>query len=627
MSHQPNGGRRELLLLSLGALGVVYGDIGTSPLYAIKEAFYGHFAIPINQTNVLGVLSLVIWLMISIVVVKYLTFLLRADHQGQGGIVALLTLLTGEGASSGRRRTILVALGLVGSALLYGDGVITPAVSVLSAVEGLSVAAPGLERLIVPLTVVILLALFATQHRGTASIGVVFGPIILVWMAVIGALGLRSIVAHPQILSAVNPLHAVEFFAANRLMGFLVLSAVVLAVTGGEALYADLAHFGKRPIRLSWYCVAFPALLLNYLGQGALLLTQPDEAVNPFYELAPEWAQFPLVLLATAATVVASQALISASFSLTQQLVNLGYMPRLRIIHTSATQEGQIFVPKINAALMVACIALVLSFKSSSALAAAYGLSVTGTMAVTTILFYFVARLLWGWSGLFAGLLCGAFLIIELSLFGANIPKILHGGWVPLVIGGCLFVLMSTWRKGRILLTETFKGSTLEMEPFLAEIATRKPPRVPGTAIFFTKEREGVPPVLLHHLKHNEVLHQRVVLLSVVPERVPDVPRGREVETTALGQGIYRMILRHGFVEAPNVTRALATMMLDDQPVNLARTTFYFGRETILPTGRGKMARWRKRLFGLMARNANPATAYYGLPPNRIVELGTQVAL
>ncbi len=627
MSHSGSGSRRELLVLSLGALGIVYGDIGTSPLYAVREAFHGPFAIAATPGNVLGVMSLVIWVMTLIIVVKYLTLLLRADHQGQGGILALLTMLTGDVRSVGRHRAVFIVLGLFGAALLYGDGIITPAISVLSAVEGLAVAAPSLESLVVPVTVAILLVLFAAQRRGTGPIGVVFGPLILVWMVVIALLGIRGIATEPGVLAAFNPVHAVRFFLANGKEGFLILSAVVLVVTGGEALYADLGHFGRRPIRLSWFTVAFPALILNYLGQGAFLLRNPDATFNPFYELAPQWARFPLVLLATAATVVASQALISACFSLTQQLVNLGYMPRVEIIHTSARFEGQIYVPTINTFLMLSCITLVLFFRSSSSLAAAYGLSVTGTMAVTTVLFYFVARSRWNWSALHAGAWAGCFLAIELALLGANLVKILHGGWVPLAVGAALYLLMSTWRKGRLLVIESFRDAVLDMEPFLAEVAARNPPRVPGTAVFMTREQKGVPPVLLHHLKHNEVLHQNVILLSVVAERVPEVSLESQIEVIDLGTGVYRMILRHGFMSAPNITQALSAIKLGDQPINLARTSFYFGRETILPTGRGRMARWRKKLFAIMSRNATPATAFFGVPPNRVVELGTQVAL
>ncbi len=627
MSHPTAGGRRDLLLLSLGALGIVYGDIGTSPLYTIKEAFFGHFHLPVDRANVLGVLSLIIWAIVILIIFKYLTLLVRVDHQGQGGILALLTLVTAGLAVRSRRRRIFVIIGLFGAALIYGDGVLTPAISVVSAVEGLAIAAPGLSNLVVPLAVVILIGLFLVQRRGTGSIGVVFGPVILLWMVVMALLGLRSLLETPEVVAAFDPRHAVAFFVDNGRLGFFVLSAVVLAVTGGEALYADLGHFGKNPIRLSWYTIVCPALLLNYLGQGALLLRHPEGITHPFYELAPTWFRLPLILLATCAAVIASQALISAAFSLTQQLVNLGYIPRVKIIHTSATMMGQIYVPSINTLLMVACVLVVILLRTSSALAGAYGLSITITMAIDSLLFFFAVRKSLGWALPKALALVGLFLSVELALMGANFIKIAHGGWFPLVVGGCLYLLMSTWRRGRLLLGEAFQSSVLELEPFLKEVGSRNPPRVPGTAVFMTREASGVPPVLLHHLKHNEVLHKRVLLLSVVSERVPWVPKDQTVEIHELDRGFFRMVLRHGFLETPNVTQVLKENQLGDKPFDLNRTTFYFGRETILPTGRGKMATWRKKLFGIMARNANPATSFFNIPPNRVVELGTQVAL
>ena len=621
------GGKQALAVLALGALGVVYGDIGTSPLYSVKESVHGPFAVPATPENVLGILSLMIWSILLMVVLKYLTILLRADHQGQGGILALLTLLTSSELVSGRRRTLVTSLGLFGAALLYGDGIITPAVSVLSAVEGLGVVAPALGKLVVPVTLAILIVVFAVQSRGTGKIGVVFGPVVFLWFLTIGGLGLLELVHRPEVLLAVNPLHAASFFASNGWTGFFVLSSVVLVVTGGEALYADLGHFGRAPIRLAWYTVALPALLLNYFGQGALLLRHPESAHNPFYELAPAWAQIPLILIATAAAVVASQALISASFSLTQQLVNLGYIPRVNIVHTSAALPGQIYVPKINTFLMIACVLLVASFRTSSSLAAAYGLAVVGTMGITTVLFYFVARLHWKWSPGLAGSVAGLFLVIELAFLCANLIKIKQGGWVPLAVGLFLYLLMSTWRKGRLLLADTLKDATLGIEPFLADISHRKPHRVPGTAVFMTRQTTGVPQVLLHHLKHNGVLHEQVVLLSVIPERVPEVEAKQRYRCEELGQGLFRVHIRHGFMESPNVYKVLTSKEIGGRKLNLQRTSFYFGRETILYDGRGKMSRWRKRLFSLMARNANSATAYYDIPPNRVVELGTQVAL
>ncbi|HRC84753.1 MAG TPA: potassium transporter Kup [Thermoanaerobaculia bacterium] len=625
--HHVPASPKDLVALSFGALGVVYGDIGTSPLYALKESFHADWGISTASENILGILSLIFWSLMLVVVVKYLAILLRADHHGQGGILALLTLLTVNPAVRGRRLFLITTLGLFGAALLYGDGMITPAVSVLSAIEGLKIAAPGLEKAIVPLTVAILIALFAVQRRGTASIGTLFGPVILVWFLTIGTLGLVALASAPQVLAALNPVWAVRFFSQHGLKGFWVLSAVVLAVTGGEALYADLGHFGRKPIRLAWFSLAMPALLLNYFGQGALLLNHPQAVENPFYELAPSWFRLPLIAIAAAATVVASQALISASYSLTEQLVNLGFMPRLRIIHTSAKLQGQIFVPKVNSALMVACVLLVVQFKSSSALAAAYGLSVVGTMLITSILFFFVARLHWGWKTPLALAVAGSFMVIECAFLGANLIKLVHGGWVPLVVGVALYLMMSTWRRGRELLANSYGTASLEIEPFLADIEARAVHRVPGTAVFMTRQTGGVPQVLLHHLKHNYVLHKHVVLLSVVSENVPDLPRGERLEISDLGHGFHRVIVRHGFMQPPKVAWVISHLVLDGEPVTLASTSFFLGRETIIPTGKGAMSRWRKRLFGLMSRNSNPALAFFGLPPNRVVELGMQVAL
>ena len=623
------GTRRELAALSLGALGVVYGNIGTSPLYAIREAFHGPWAVPVRPENVLGVLSLMIWALVLVIAIKYLAVLLRADHQGQGGIIALLTILIPTGGSS-RSRTLawITTVSLFGAALLYGDGVITPSMSVLSAVEGLEVSAPGLGRLVIPLTLAILIALFAMQSRGTGRIGAVFGPVILIWFAAIAAAGVWGVGQEPRVLGAFNPLWAVRFFADNGAMGFLVLSAVVLVVTGGEALYADLGHFGRRPIRIAGFAVALPALVLNYLGQGALLLERPAAAHAPFYELVPAWGRFPMVILATAATVVASQALITACYSLTQQLVHLGYIPRVRIIHTSARIEGQIYVPQVNTFLVVACVAMVVLFQDSSRMAAAYGLAVVGTMLVTTILFYFVARRHWGWGVLPAGSLAGCFALLEAALLGANLLKLAHGAWIPVVVGVGLYVLMSTWRRGRALLSASLKSeAALPSEALVADLAARKLPRVAGTAVFMTRLARGLPQVLLHHLKHNRVLHERVILLTVEPLPVPEVAADQRVEILELGQGLFRVVIRHGFMELPGIPGELTRQPVGGQAIDLAGTSFYLGRETILPSGAGRMARWRKRLFGVMARNAETPALFFGLPPNRVVELGTQIAL
>ncbi len=581
--------RGEILALALGALGVVYGDIGTSPLYAMREAFHGPFALAVSPVNVLGVLSLMIWALIVVVAIKYLVVLLRADHGGQGGILALLTILLTAPRLSARRLAALTTLALFGAALLYGDGVITPAMSVLSAVEGLEVSAPALGPLVLPLTVAILIALFAVQSRGTGKLGAVFGPIVLLWFTTIGMVGVRGILADPSVLEAFDPRWAARFMMANTTTGFLILSAVVLVVTGGEALYADLGHFGRTPIRIAGFAVALPALLLNYLGQGSLLLRSPETAHNPFYELVPVWGRNAMVLLATAATVVASQALITASFSLTQQLMNLGFIPRVRIIHRSHRIAGQIYVPQVNTFLMVACILLVLVFRNSSGLAAAYGLSVVGTMSVTSILFYFVARRKWNWSRLTAGGLTGAFLVVEGALLGANLLKLAHGAWIPLVVGAGLYTLMSTWRRGRDLLTKSLaRELELPAETLVAELAAHKLQRVPGTAVFMTRLASGLPQVLLHHIKHNRVLHERVILLSVEALTVPEVADDARIETQELGHGLYRVILRHGFMETPWIDTTLANVPIGGEPLEINRTSFYLGRETILSSGSRK---------------------------------------
>lgn len=618
---------RGLALLTLGALGIVYGDIGTSPLYALKEAFGGSHAVPVTAANILGILSLIFWSLVLIVVIKYLTFVLRADNQGEGGVLSLLALLARGNGEKDSRRPIIIAAGLFGAALLFGDGIITPAISVLSAVEGLEVAAPGLERLVVPLTIAILVGLFLVQKRGTAGIGRLFGPVMVVWFACLAVLGLTGILGQPSVLGAVDPRHAIQFFAVNRGLGFLALGTVVLVVTGVEALYADLGHFGIRPIRLGWYAVVFPALLLNYFGQGALLLGDPGAVVNPFFQLVPAWGLYPMVALATVATVIASQALISASFSITRQAVQLGYFPRVTIVHTSASAAGQIYIPEMNAALMIGCIALVIGFRESTNLAAAYGMAVVGTMTITTVLFYFVAREVWGWSAVRAGALGGLFLAVDLAFLSANAVKITHGGWLPLIVAAVVYALMTTWKSGRARLEADLRSRTLPLDLFLADIARSCPVRVPGTAVIMTRESDGVPPVLLHHFKHNKVLHEDVVLLSVVSRNVPVVPDAARVEIRDHGQGFHRIVARYGFMETPDIPALLApcrSAELDFPPLG---TTFVLGRETLLVTGRPGMARWRKHLFALLARNARPATAFFNIPPNRVVELGTQLEL
>jgi KUP system potassium uptake protein len=638
LSERPADGRQapthaqgSLALLALGALGVVYGDIGTSPLYALRECFVGPHALPITAPNVLGILSLVFWSLIVIVCVKYLMFLMRADNEGEGGILALLALIEDKGSNGSRRRNRLILIGLFGAALLYGDGMITPAISVLSAVEGLGVATATFEPFIVPISVAILVGLFLIQRRGTGGIGAVFGPAMLVWFMTIGGLGLHAILTqhplHVSVLSALNPWHALRFFAENGSAAFFALGAVVLCVTGCEALYADMGHFGRRPIRLAWYVVAFPGLLLNYFGQGALLLTEGAAVTNPFYQLAPAWGLLPLVALSTVATIIASQALISGAYSITQQAVQLGYAPRFAIIHTSETAAGQIYMPEVNWALMVSCVVLVVTFKSSSSLAGAYGIAVTGTMTVTSILFYVFLRKRRQWPILRAGALVAVFLAFELAFLCANLPKIDDGGWFPLVIGLTVFAILTTWKRGRGELGRLLQDGSLPIELFLQDVAAQQPHRVDGTAVFMTSTATGVPPVLLHHFKHNRTLHKRIVLLSITSEKRPEVPNAERLEISDLGQGFYRVVARFGFIETPRISQVLDLCRAEGLEFQMQSTTFVLGRETLLISGRTHMARWRKRLYRFLARNAPSATSYFEIPPNRVVELGVQIEL
>ncbi|HSO37729.1 MAG TPA: potassium transporter Kup [Labilithrix sp.] len=622
----PHHGHPKGVALLVGAIGVVFGDIGTSPLYALKECFSAEnpHHIAASPANVLGILSLVFWALTIVIAIKYLTFIMRADNNGAGGILALLALVPVDKKREGSPSP-LVMLALFGTALLYGDGVITPAISVLSAIEGVEVATSAAKPVVLPLTIGVLVALFLVQKWGTGGIGKVFGPTTLVWFFVIAVLGGRELVHSPEVLRAIDPRYAVSFFAANGGHGFLVLGSVFLVVTGGEALYADMGHFGRSPIRKGWYLIVFPALLLNYFGQGALLIRNPGAAMNPFYGLVPSWALYPVVGIATAATVVASQALISGAFSLTQQAVQLGFFPRVTIVHTSSSTEGQIFIPEINTALLVACVSCVLLFKSSTALAAAYGIAVTGTMAITTVIYYVVLTRSWGWSKVKAGTLAGLFLIFDLAFFTANAAKFLDGGWFPVTVAAALFAVMTSWKRGRRELAEKFRATMLPLDAFLADIELMKPHRVRGTAVFMASSAVGTPPALLHHFKHNQSLHEQLILLTVESAPVPEVSAENRMTVVSKSGGVKHVTVRYGFMEQPNIPREL--LGSPELTLDVARTSYYLGRETLLTSGTSKMARWRKWLFAFTARNARPATAYFGLPANRVVELGMQIDL
>jgi KUP system potassium uptake protein len=613
--------------MSLGALGIVYGDIGTSPLYSLRECFHGVHGVPPTHANVLGVLSLVFWALIVVVTLKYHVYVLRMDNRGEGGILALMGLVHKESGKQTGFRRLIVPLGLFGAALLYGDGIITPAISVLSAVEGLEVATPAFTKFVVPITIVILIGLFLFQKHGTGRIGSVFGPVMLLWFGSLAVLGISGILRDPSVLAAVNPAHAFHFFARNGFHGFLVLGAVFLVATGGEALYADMGHFGERPIQVDWFGFVGPSLILNYFGQGALLIHNPEATSNPFYRLAPGWALYPLLVLATAATVIASQAIISGAFSLTRQAIQLGYLPRMRIDHTSAREIGQIYVPGVNWALMFACIALVLGFGSSSRLASAYGVAVTTTMVITTILAYFAARHVLGWNIAAAVAVTAAFLFADLAFFGANMVKVVHGGWFPLAVALAVFTLMATWRRGRQILFDRIQEVGMSDGDFLKSIARHLPPRVSGTAVFMDRTIDEIPLPLLHNLKHNKVLHEKVVLLTIVTEEVPYVSDEEQAEVRELGAGLYRLVARYGFMETPEVPALLTNVEIPGVSFDPASTTFFLGRETLLATSRPGMAIWRERLFSWMVRNAEGAALYFRLPPNRVVELGAQIEL
>jgi KUP system potassium uptake protein len=623
--------RPALVLLALSALGIVFGDLGTSPLYALQEAFHGSRGVAATPANVVGIVSLFIWALVLMVSVKYVAILMRAGNRGEGGILALLALLVSERAPPIKRAGWLVALALLGAAMLYGDGVITPAISVLSAVEGLRVATPVFAPYVVPITVVILIGLFAFQRFGTGRVGVVFGPVLAIWFVTIAILGVNALLDAPEILAAFNPLHGARFFAHNGWHGVLALGAVVLCLTGGEALYADMGHFGPRPIRLAWYYLALPALVLSYLGQGALLLHQPGAADRPFYSTVPSWALYPMVGLATAATIIASQALIAAVFSLTRQAGQLGYLPRAQIVQTSGSTIGQVYLPALNWALMAATLGVVITFRSSDRLAAAFGLAVSATMAITTLLFAVVARVRWRWPLGFVIIVAGGFFVADSAFVVGNVFKFMDGGWLPLIIGLAVFLAMTTWLRGQRRLANASRERSLPLPEFLASLALNPPHRVQGTAVFLAAETDGVPLVLLHHLKHNQVLHETVVLLTVTTEEVPRFPAEQRVRIEPLSLGFQRVVARYGFMEEPDVPRVMASVAAKSGVANEPnRTTYYLGRLTVVPPSErrwGRLPRWRVSLFRLLKRNERSATMYFDIPPNRVVELGTRVEL
>jgi KUP system potassium uptake protein len=642
-AHAPVSGRRALLLASLGALGVVYGDIGTSPLYAMKECLAWHpdgtfspHAVEPTFANTTGVLSLMFWSLMLVVTVKYLVFVLRADNKGEGGILALAALVAG-GKTQRRRNAKLaipILLGLFGTGLLFGDGVITPAISVLGAMEGLSEQSPTLTTFVVPGTLAILVGLFLLQRHGTGRIGVAFGPVMIVWFLSIGAIGLRWIVAEPSVLGAVNPMHGADFLSRNGVHGFVIIGLVFLVVTGGEALYADMGHFGRRPIRLAWFTIALPCLLLNYFGQGALLIESPTGTIrNPFYSAAEQLhiggvsLLVPMLIVSTLAAIIASQALISGVFSITRQAMQLGFWPRLTVVHTSADTEGQIYVPEMNWLLLAGTIAVVLAFRTSSGLAAAYGIAVTGTMAITSILFYLLCRRRWGYSQAHALAFLIPFLVIDLSFFSANALKFLDGGWFPLAIGVLVFSVMTTWWRGRVELSKALDAGQLAEQLFLDDIAIHKPHRVKGTAIFMSSTPDGIPNVLVHHMKHNQVLHEQVVLFSVDTGAVPSIDIEKALEIRDLGQGFFRVVAHVGFMQTPDIPKILSLCALRGIVTQPMTTTYYLGRQTLLTTGAANFARWRKVLFSFLSRNSRPPTAFFNLPPNRVVELGVQIEM
>ena len=616
---------KQLAGLSVAALGVVYGDIGTSPLYALRECFHGPHAIELTETTVLGVLSLVFWVLILVISIKYMAFVLRADNRGEGGILALTALAIPKALRNSSFG--LLGLGIFGAALLYGDGVITPAISVLSAVEGLTLATPVFEPYVLPLTLVILIGLFWFQKHGTARIGAIFGPIMIIWFAVISVLGIMGIMNDPSVLRALNPVYAVDFFSHHKMEAYFVMGSLFLVVTGGEALYADMGHFGRTPIRWAWFVVVLPALLLNYFGQGALLLHDASAAENPFYRLAPQWALIPLVVLATAAAVIASQALISGVFSLTRQAIQLGLCPRLQIVHTSSREIGQIYLPYVNWLLLIGTLWLVISFKTSSNLAAAYGISVSLSMVITTVLLAVVARRVWKTNLILVWVLMIIFMVIDLVFLSANMIKIMQGGYVPLIIGAVLYTCMTTWRRGRQILAERLRAATIRLDDYLKQLHEQNIVRVKGMAIYMVGDPETTPPAMLHNTKHNKVLHERVVILTVITKDFPTVDVVDRVKIEKVEDGFFRVIAKYGFMDIPDVMEIVDRLHEVGMKTQVSDMTFFLGRETLIATDTPGMAIWREHLFAFMSRNAQRATAFFNIPANQVIEVGMQVEL
>jgi KUP system potassium uptake protein len=613
--------------LALGALGIVFGDIGTSPLYAFRECFIHHPNIGPTPDNILGILSLILWSLIITICFKYMFIVLKADNRGEGGILSLMALSMKQVNKDSAKYKVIVALGIFGAALLYGDGVITPAISVLSAVEGLQLIAPSMAPLVAPFTFIIITVLFAFQAAGTHKIGSIFGPLILIWFFVIGGLGLTAILSNPEILWAINPIFGFDFLIKNGAMGASVLGSVVLVITGGEALYADMGHFGRKPIKLAWFSIVLPGLVLNYFGQGALVLKNVEAIQNPFYLLSPSWMLVPLVILATLATVIASQALISGVFSLTRQAVQLGFMPRIQIIHTSSREIGQIYIPFINWCLFIGVIWLVFNFETSSRLAAAYGLAVTATMVITTLLAYIVAIQLWKWPKIPAFLLFILLFIIDSTFFLPNLLKVFHGGWVPLAIGFAVYVMMTTWKEGRAILASALKARSVSIEAFLKKLETHSPIRVPGTGIYMSSDTWGVPVPLLHNLKHNKIVHERVIILTITTHEMPQVSKEERVLVTDLGLNVFRVIAQYGFMETPKIRHIFEACRAQGIDLHVEESTFVLGRETIIASKFPGMAIWREKLFAVMTKNAQRPTAFFKIPPNQVIEVGIQVEI